>query len=84
MSTDTAIPIEQIGMVQWNPGLAGVDLGARETTGLHATAGGRGASVDITIQMDLAAVHPTNAIDVVEFALFHLRALSAEINRRMG
>ncbi len=91
MSNDTAIPIEQIGMVKpgalvlgCQPGttMIGVDLGSHETTGLTAFAGKPGASVSLMVQMDLANV--ANAVDVVEFALFHLRELAAEINRRMS
>ena len=90
MSNDTAIPIEQIGMVKPGaqvlaclPGttMIGVDLGSHETTGLDAFAGEPGSSVHLMVQMDLAKV--ANPVDVVEFALFHLRQLATEIHRRM-
>lgn len=80
---DTAIPIEKIGMVEWKPPrTVAFDPGSRDTTGLHAIAGKPGASVRLDIQLDLAAV--PNAVDVVEFALFHLHQLAAEIQRRMS
>jgi hypothetical protein len=81
MNMDTAIPIEEIGRVGFAPGSAVVDLGMHDSTILEAHAGKPGAAVRVMVQMDLSDV--PNAVDVVEFVIFHIHQLADQVARRM-
>lgn len=83
MSIETAIPIEQIGMVRPDLAPFGVDLGMHDSTILERSAGKPGASVRVMVQMDLSDVPNPVAVDVVEFVLFHIHELADQVARRM-